>query len=86
MYDRRYYNISTWLTLSSDFTGDGGRAHQDEKRAGAQGDGGQIHSSDEPHETAGEETQTHHQQVQVSKNTDYTSLSVSYCSLTADSI
>lgn len=54
-------NCEFWLAV----TGDGGGAHQDEKRTAAQGDGGQIHGGDRPHEAAGEETQTHHQQVQV---------------------
>ncbi len=50
-----------WLGV----TGDGGGAHEDEKRGGPQGDGGQIYDSNRPHEAAGEKTQTHHQQVQV---------------------
>lgn len=50
-----------WLAL----TGDGGGAQQDSQRDRAPRNSGQIQRRHQPHETTGEETQTHHQQVQV---------------------
>lgn len=45
--------------------GDGGGAVENAQRSGAQEDGGQLQLQHQPHEAAGEEAQTLHQQVQV---------------------
>lgn len=51
--------------LSAIVLGDGGGAVENAQRSGAQEDGGQLQLLHQPHEAAGEEAQTLHQQIQV---------------------
>lgn len=70
-------SFMTFITLSWHPAGDGGGAEQDPQWTGTQGDGSQVQRINQPHETAGEKTQTHHQQVTVRR------ITVSLCAVKA---
>lgn len=71
-----HFSELLWLAVP----GDGGGAKQDTQWNRAQRDSGQIQHRHQPHETAGEETQTHHQQVQVRGHKSVILIYIHYCS------